>query len=241
MSETPEQLLIHRQRGQASDVSLASPNVRRVYQDFRETRRPTQRRMAEPHSDEGSRILSTIFPTGSSATMTSGVGVGTEIPSTQPAGAAPVGVHSAAVPSTSGVQTGNGTISRGKSPRRTRRSHSRSSASNPPSSDEERRRTIRAEAARRFDRELGERLLRRAQGGDGGGGGGGGGGDGGGGDRGGRRDMHENLDLLNALRRLTGGRHIVGITHTDTITTTYKDGRPPTVHRTSSRASGSEA
>ena len=53
--------------------------------------------------------------------------------------------------------------------------------------------------------------------------------------------MHGNLDnLLEALRRRTGGRHIAGITHTDTITTTYKDGRPPTVDRISSRASGSE-
>ena len=82
--------------------------------------------------------------------------------------------------------------------------------------------------------------------GAGGGGGGGGGGDSsdddGGDDSGrhGQRRIHEDLDgLLNRLRRRTGGRNIAGITHTDTITTTYKDGRAPTVRRSSSRSSGS--
>ena len=53
------------------------------------------------------------------------------------------------------------------------------------------------------------------------------------------RRMHNDLDrLLQRLRRRTGGKHIAGITHTDTITTTYKDGRPPTVSRSSTRSSG---
>ena len=53
------------------------------------------------------------------------------------------------------------------------------------------------------------------------------------------RQMHNDLDqLLQRLRRRTGGKHIAGITHTDTITTTYKDGRPPTVSRSSTRSSG---
>ena len=88
--------------------------------------------------------------------------------------------------------------------------------------------------------------LRRARqqgvGGAGGGGDGGGGDSSGGSDRGGGRGgrrLNNDLDrLLANLRRRTDGRHIAGITHTDTITTTYKDGRPPTVSRSSTRASG---
>ena len=70
--------------------------------------------------------------------------------------------------------------------------------------------------------------------------GGGGGDDDDGGGSGGRGSrMHNNLDdLLDQLRRRTDGRHIAGITHTDTITTTYKDGRPPTVHRSSTSSRG---
>ena len=237
-SETEQQLLIRQECGQASDVALTPTNVRRVYSDLRSPRRPTQRAMAQPHDDEPDHILSSLFNTGTSATMTAGVGVGTATPITVSAGTAPVGVRAPAVPRTSGIRT----VSRGKEPRRTRRSRSRSSQNSTPSSDEQERWRVREEAARRFDRELGQRLLRRSQGGDGGGDDGdGSGGGGGGGHRHRQRDMHQNLDdLLNALRWRTGGRHITGITHTDTITTTYKDRRPPTVHRTSSRASGSE-
>ena len=55
-------------------------------------------------------------------------------------------------------------------------------------------------------------------------------------------DMHGNLDrLLRQLRRRAGGRHIAGITHTDTITTTYKDRQPPTVRRSSTRSSGTSS
>ena len=55
--------------------------------------------------------------------------------------------------------------------------------------------------------------------------------------RGGRRLDGDLGHLLAQLRRRTNGKHIAGITHTDTITTTYKDGRRPTVHRTSQSAS----
>lgn len=266
-SETPEQLLIRQQRGQASNVSLTSPNVRRVYNDFRQTRPPTGRSMASHsgHEDYVGAMLNALYPTSSAATMTGAVGVGSSLPVTVPAGTAAVGVRtvppSSTVPSTSGVRTsavpstsGTRTTSRGKEPRAVRRSRSRS-RSGTPSSDEQRRRATREEARRRFDRILRERRGAGGGGddGDGGGDGGGGGGGGGSSDGGGsdgrrsrrgrrrRGGMHDNLDdLLEALRRRTGGRHIAGITHTDTITTTYKDGRPPTVDRISSRASGSE-
>lgn len=257
-SETPEQLLIRQQRGQASNVSLTSPNVRRVYEDFRQVRPPTGRSMASHsgHEDYVGAMLNTLMPVTSASTMTAAVGVGSSAPSTVPAGTAAVGVRTSAVPSTSRARTttvpstsGTRTTSRGKEPRAVRRSRSRS-RSGTTSSDEERRRATREAARQRF-----EQLLRERRGGgdDGGGGGddgGGGGDDGGGGGSGSgrsrrgrrrRRGMHGNLDdLLEALRRRTGGRQIAGITHTDTITTTYKDGRAPTVDRISSRASGSE-
>lgn len=260
-SETPEQLLIRQQRGQASNVSLTSPNVRRVYEDFRQVRPPTGRSMASHsgHEDYVGAMLGTLIPISSSSTMTGAVGVGSSAPVTVPAGTAAVGVRTSVVPSTSRVRTtvvpstsGTRTTSRGKAPRAVRRSRSRS-RSGTPSSDEQRRRAMREEARRRFEQLLRER---RGDGGGGGGDDGGGGGDDGGGgggsdggSDGGRRrrgrrrrgGMHGNLDdLLEALRRRTGGRHIAGITHTDTITTTYKDGRRPTVDRISSRASGSE-
>lgn len=266
-SETPEQLLIRQQRGQASNVSLTSPNVRRVYDDFRQVRPPTGRSMASHsgHEDYVGAMLNALMPVTSASTMSAAVGVGSSAPVTVPAGTAAVGVRTSAVPSTSRVPTGaipstsgTRTTSRGKEPRRVRRSRSRS-GSGTLSSDEQRRRATREAARRRFEGLLRERRGEGGGGGDDGGGsdggGGGGDGDGGGGDgdgggsdgRRGRRGrrrrggMHDNLDdLLEALRRRTGGRHIAGITHTDTITTTYKDGRPPTVHRTSSRASGSQ-
>lgn len=264
-SETPEQLLIRQQRGQASNVSLTSPNVRRVYDDFRQVRPPTGRSMASHsgHEDYVGAMLNALMPVTSASTMTAAVGVGSSAPVTVPAGTAAVGVRTSAVPSTSRVRTatvpstsGTRTTSRGKEPRAVRRSRSRS-RSGTPSSDEQRRRATREATRRRFEQLLRERRGEGGDGGDdggdgdgGGGGGGGGGSDGDGGGSDGRRSrrgrrrrggMHDNLDdLLEALRRRTGGRHIAGITHTDTITTTYKDGRPPTVHRTSSRASGSQ-
>ena len=36
---------------------------------------------------------------------------------------------------------------------------------------------------------------------------------------------------------MAAGRRIAGITTTNTVTTTYRDGRPPTVRRNSSRVS----
>ena len=245
-TEDEDTLLIRRQREQAADTTLSPANVRRVYEGFPETGRPTPRRMTSTGS-EPREILSSIFSTGATATMATGVGAGTASVSTVPAGTASVGVipSTPAVPSTSGMRPRSQVSSRGKEPRQTRRSRSRSTGNT--SSDTARRRATRRAAERRFDEVLARRGAGGGGGGDdgdgsdgGGGGGGSGGGGGGGGGRRGRRDMHQNLDdLLNALRRRTGGRHIAGITHTDTITTTYKDGRPPTVHRTSSRASGS--
>jgi len=41
--------------------------------------------------------------------------------------------------------------------------------------------------------------------------------------------------LLNDQRQTAEGRRIAGITTTNTITTTYKDGGPPRVARTSTR------
>lgn len=251
-SETPEQLLIRQQRGQASNVSLTSPNVRRVYEDFRQVRPPTGRSMASHsgHEDYVGAMLSRLNPISSSSTMTGAVGVGSSAPVTVPAGTAAVGVRTSVVPSTSRARSttvpstsGTRTTSRGKEPRAVRRSRSRS-RSGTPSSDEQRRRAMREEARRRFEQLLRERRGDGGGGDDGGGGGGSDGGSDGGRSRRGRRrrgGMHGNLDdLLEALRRRTGGRHIAGITHTDTITTTYKDGRRPTVDRISSRASGSE-
>ena len=92
-SETEQQLLIWRQRSQASDVALTPTNVRRVYSDLRSPRRPTQRAVVQLDDDEPDRILSSLFNTGASATMTAGVGVGTATPITVSAGMAPVGVR----------------------------------------------------------------------------------------------------------------------------------------------------
>ena len=155
LSETEEQLLIRQQRGQASNVSLASPNVRRVYNDFRTTRQPVGRSMASHsgHEEDPARILTAIFPTASTATMTGAVGVGSNLPTTVPAGTAAVGVRTPVVASTSAVPS----TSRGKEPRQARRSRSRSrsgSRSGPVSSGEERRRELRAAAERRFSRLL---------------------------------------------------------------------------------------
>ena len=91
-------------------------------------------------------------------------------------------------------------------------------------------------------------------GGDGSPPGGGGGGGGGGGRRGrgrgrgsgtpprrGRMDqdgLRRQMDLLaEDARQQSVGRRIAGITHTNTITTVYKDGGEPEVFRTSSRLS----
>ena len=41
--------------------------------------------------------------------------------------------------------------------------------------------------------------------------------------------------LLNDQRQIASGRRIVGITTTNTITTTYKEGGRPSVRRTSMR------
>ena len=58
-----------------------------------------------------------------------------------------------------------------------------------------------------------------------------------------RRNQRQK-ELLRELQRLqqdniekSRGRQIAGVTHTNTITTTYKDGGTPTVSRTSIRVS----
>ena len=60
----------------------------------------------------------------------------------------------------------------------------------------------------------------------------------------GNRRNQRGKELLRELQRLqqdniekSRGRQIAGVTHTNTITTTYKDGGTPTVSRTSIRVS----
>ena len=61
------------------------------------------------------------------------------------------------------------------------------------------------------------------------------------------RRRQRQQELLRELQRMqqdnverSRGRQIAGVTHTNTITTTYKDGGTPTVSRTSSRVSNWE-
>ena len=68
--------------------------------------------------------------------------------------------------------------------------------------------------------------------------------DGGGNTSSGYRRNQRGKELLRELQRLqqdniekSRGRQIAGVTHTNTITTTYKDGGTPTVSRTSIRVS----
>lgn len=151
-SESETDLLIRRQRGLAADASLTPENVRRVYESFRTPEPPTRRRrMATPNRDEGDQLLTGLFSTGTTATMTSNVGAGTAATSTVPAGTASVGVvpSTSAIPSTSGMRPRSQVTSRGKEPRRTRRSRSRSAGNT--SSDTARRRATRRAAEQRFD------------------------------------------------------------------------------------------
>ena len=51
-------------------------------------------------------------------------------------------------------------------------------------------------------------------------------------------ELRRQMDLLvEDTRQRSVGRHIAGITHTNSITTVYKDGGEPEVYRTSSRLS----
>ena len=53
------------------------------------------------------------------------------------------------------------------------------------------------------------------------------------------RDLRQELQaLLNDADQASKGRHIQGITTTQTITTTYKDNGKPSVNRTSTYSSG---
>ena len=50
--------------------------------------------------------------------------------------------------------------------------------------------------------------------------------------------LRRQMDLLaQDAQQRTRGRRIEAVTHTNTVTTVYKDGRPPTVSRTSNRVS----
>lgn len=240
-SEAEGALQIRRDRGDAANADLTPTNVRRIYGSVRT---PRQRTMASPRQrssaaevddtlaavdDEGRAMLDSIFPP-----RTTGVGMGATTTTTSAA---------APIPSTSGLVSGIGMgattrpISVGKEPRTLPSPRSRSRLSR------RRQRAVRAASVlRRANDEL------RAAGGRDVTAAGAGGGDdddddsdsSSSGRRGrGRRGLQNDLNrLLGRLRRRADGRHIAGITHTDTITTTYKDGRPPTVTRSSSRASG---
>lgn len=249
-SEDEELLQIRRDRDRASDLSLTPSNVRRVYGSVRT---PTAPRMAEPPRARSADAildgaLRDYFP-GGRVRSPAGVGAGTTDRSTVPAGTTGVGVGTVAddpQPSTS----------RSNPPAGRRAGTSAAAlASRSVSGGKEPRRSVArtvAEVRRRVQRDAG------------GGGGGDDDDDGGGGSDGSRRsrrgsngsrrsrrgsndsrrsrrgrDLHNDLDaLFDRLRRRTGGRRIAGITHTDTITTTYKDGGPPTVSRSSYRTSG---
>ena len=51
-------------------------------------------------------------------------------------------------------------------------------------------------------------------------------------------ELRRQIDLLTQdQQQRYQNRSIQAVTHTNTITTVYKDGRPPSVHRTSSRSS----
>ena len=53
-----------------------------------------------------------------------------------------------------------------------------------------------------------------------------------------RDEFRRQMDLLaEDARQRSVGRRIAGITHTNTVTTVYKDGGEPEVYRTSSRLS----
>lgn len=248
-SEDEELIQIRRDRDRASDLSLTPSNVRRVYGSVRT---PTAPRMAEPPRARSADAildgaLRDYFP-GGRVRSPAGVGAGTTDRSTVPAGTTGVGVGTVAddpQPSTS----------RSNPPAARRAGTSAAAlASRSVSGGKEPRRSVArtvAEVQRRVQRDAG-----------GGGGGGGDDDDGGGSDgsrrsrrgsngsrrsrrgsndsrRSRRRDLRNDLDaLFDRLRRRTTGRRIAGITHTDTITTTYKDGGPPDVRRTSYRTSG---
>lgn len=250
-SEDEEQLQIRRDRESAADSGLTPTNVRRIYVSLRT---PTAPRMAELRGRSTDDILdgalSDYFP-GGRVRSPAGVGAGTTARSTVPAGTTGVGVGTVAddpQPSTSRSNP---------PPRRRAGTSAAVLASRSVSGGKEPRRPVArtvSEVRRRTRRDRDERLERRAartiaqarrRAGAGGGGGGGDddGGSGSGSEGSGRRrrgrDLHNDLDaLFDRLRRRTGGRRIAGITHTDTITTTYKDGGPPTVRRTSYRTSG---
>ena len=58
------------------------------------------------------------------------------------------------------------------------------------------------------------------------------------GTREGQAELRRRLEMLQEEnRQRTAGRQIAGVTHTNTITTVYKDGRPPEVSRNSSFSS----
>ena len=264
-SESDGQLQIRRLRERASNVSLTPQNVQRVYGSIRTPARP---RMNTPQLDSDDLRALDDFDTDAflrnipgfvPVTATSPIGTGTVPTTTAQSSTTGVGVGTLSQPSTLATATttsvGTGTVSVGKQPRTATGKQPRATtsvgkqprASPGASAHLAARRRRRAREAAELRRERRRRTSTAAAAttttaaGAGGDGGGGDSSDGGRGSRGGRR-LGNDLDrLLNQLRRRTEGRHIAGITHTDTITTTYKDGRPPTVHRSSTRASGTSS
>ena len=234
-SESDGVLQIRQQRGQASNTVLTPENVRRVYGSVRAPNTPTRRRRMSDTipivNDDGydpTTLYNFMFEQ-----LQTGIGVGNPQtpPSVTTAPTTSTGVGMTTVrPSTSqqGVVSGRVGVG-GKTPRQPTVASTRLQA-------RRRRREREAAALRRVQRQRGATTA-AAGGGDDGGGGGSSSDGGSGGSRRGRR-LNNDLDrLLASLRRRTDGRHIAGITHTDTITTTYKDGRPPRVQRSSTRSS----
>ena len=233
-SEDQEQLQIRRSRGLASNVALTPANVRRVYGSVRTPASPilpmASRSGRQPNTDgfDTDDFLRVAFPSAA-------IGVGTPPTATRTAPTAgPSGVGTGTRRSAPTATTARSTMGVGSVTRRTTSAgkEPRNTTSNTQSASARRRANVRAAAELR-------RARQRTAAGAGGDGDGDGGDSSDGGSGRGRRGIRDDLDrLLNRLRRRADGRQIAGITHTDTITTTYKDGRPPTVRRSSTRSSG---
>ena len=234
-SESEELLQIREQRGEAANVSLTPRNVQRLY--FGLTPNRSEMAMSHPPSWDDTPwadLLRTL------SSPTHPIGTGTTSTTSVPTSTTGVGVGTVSRPVTTRATTGVGTgtttvstatqphVSAGTSSRSRSRRHSREGAALTA--------TRRARTSPRPSTPVaagpdsggdsdgssspGSRRSRRSQGSPGG------------------RRLGDDLGrLLDQLRRRTDGQHIAGITHTDTITTTYKDGRRPTVHRSSTRAS----
>ena len=214
-SEDDSQLELRRDRGRVTTPPLTPRSVRHVYDSVRVPPDPLED--FDPSTiyqilEEGTVSRGTSVGVGESAplpktTLATGVGVGASMRVTATTTSARP-VLSTGVGSASVVRS----TSTGKQPRASPHASRRLAS---------RRRRRAREAA----------VLRRARmslAGAGGDGGGGDDDDDDGSDSGRGRRMRDNLDdLMDRERRRANGRRIAGITHTSTITTTYKDGGPP--------------